>query len=106
MVLEGIVPVLIQTPPTTERDSTIATRFLSLEAATAPLVPDGPDPTTTRSYLAALMPSSPGSHRGVSSGSAPLPEATTARLAERWTFHDDFVFNFAVMTIARSSRSE
>src|SRR6516164_2165409 len=61
MVLEGIVPVLMQTPPTTDRDSTTTTRFFILEAATAARCPDGPEPITTRSYLAALMCVSPGS---------------------------------------------
>jgi hypothetical protein len=55
LVLEGMVPVLMQTPPTTERDSTTATRFFILEAATAARWPDGPEPMTMRSYLAALM---------------------------------------------------
>ena len=32
MVLEGMVPVLTHTPPTTARDSTTATRFFILEA--------------------------------------------------------------------------
>src|SRR5580698_3270691 len=55
MVLEGMVPVLMQTPPTTERASTTATRFFILEAATAARWPEGPDPMTIRSYLTALM---------------------------------------------------
>src|ERR1039458_5724655 len=56
MVLEGMVPVLTQTPPTTERASTTATRFFILEAATAARCPEGPEPMTIRSYLTALMP--------------------------------------------------
>ena len=55
MVLEGMVPVLMQTPPTTERASTTATRFFILEAATAARWPEGPEPMTIRSYLTALM---------------------------------------------------
>src|SRR4051794_26188092 len=55
MVFEGMVPVLMHTPPTTARDSTTATRFFILEAATAARCPDGPDPMTTRSYLTALI---------------------------------------------------
>src|SRR5580658_2256073 len=55
MVLEGIVPVLMQTPPTTARDSITATRFFIFEAATAARWPEGPEPITARSYLTALM---------------------------------------------------
>ena len=66
MVLEGMVPVLTQTPPTTARDSTTATRFRILEAATAARCPEGPEPMMTRSYLAALMYVSP---EGKSAGS-------------------------------------
>ena len=55
MVLEGMVPVLMQTPPTTERASTTATRLFILAAATAARCPAGPEPMTTRSYLTALM---------------------------------------------------
>src|SRR5580692_1130162 len=55
MVLEGMVPVLTQTPPTTDRASTTATRFFILEAATAARCPEGPEPITVRSYLTALM---------------------------------------------------
>src|SRR6185437_11335990 len=56
MVFEGMVPVLMQTPPTTERASTTATRFFILEAATAARCPEGPEPITVRSYLTALIP--------------------------------------------------
>src|SRR5579863_419889 len=59
MVLDGMVPVLTQTPPTTDRDSTTATRFFILEAATAARCPEGPEPMTIRSYLAALIRVSP-----------------------------------------------
>jgi hypothetical protein len=55
MVFEGMVPVLMHTPPTTARDSTTATRFFILEAATAARCPEGPEPMTIRSYLAELM---------------------------------------------------
>src|SRR5580658_2214429 len=55
MVLEGMVPVLMHTPPTTERASTTATRLFILDAATAARWPAGPEPMTTRSYLRALM---------------------------------------------------
>src|SRR5271166_3500776 len=91
MVLEGMVPVLMQTPPTTERASTTATRFFILEAATAARCPEGPEPITIRSYLTALMRVSlqgsvqewlllvpPGSRVG------PHPEATIARRGWGW----------------------
>ena len=55
-----MVPVLMQTPPTTERASITATRFFILEAATAARWPDGPEPMTARSYFTALMQLSPG----------------------------------------------
>src|ERR1700722_15315428 len=55
MVLEGIVPVLIETPPTTERASTTATLFFILVPATGARCPEGPEPMTMRSYLMALM---------------------------------------------------
>src|SRR5579871_3870863 len=55
MVLEGMVPVLMHTPPTTALDSTTTTRFFILEAATAARCPDGPEPMTIKSYLTALM---------------------------------------------------
>jgi hypothetical protein len=45
----------MQTPPTTERDSTTATRFFIFEAATAARCPDGPEPMIIKSYLTALM---------------------------------------------------
>src|ERR1700739_634200 len=63
MVLDGMVPVLTHTPPTTDRASTTATRFFIFEAATAARCPDGPEPMTIRSYLAALMRVSPGIDR-------------------------------------------
>src|ERR1700691_4405173 len=56
MVLEGMVPVLTHTPPTTSRPSTTATRLPILAAATAALWPAGPEPITTKSYFTALMP--------------------------------------------------
>src|SRR5208337_4871172 len=56
MVLEGMVPVLMHTPPTTSRASTTATRLPILAAATAALWPAGPEPIITRSYFTALMP--------------------------------------------------
>src|ERR1035437_7272171 len=59
MVLEGMVPVLTQTPPTTDRASTTATLFFILAAATAARCPEGPEPMTVRSYLTALMRDSP-----------------------------------------------
>src|SRR5579859_2036637 len=55
MVLEGMVPVLTQTPPTKVRASTTATFLCILEAATAARWPAGPEPMTTRSYLTALI---------------------------------------------------
>src|SRR5215472_3983316 len=63
-----MVPVLMHTPPTTARDSTTATRFFILEAATAARCPDGPDPMTTRSYLTALMRVSSGTRDGTEPG--------------------------------------
>src|ERR1700722_17945307 len=74
MVFDGMVPVLMQTPPTTARDSMTATRFFILEAATAARWPEGPEPITTKSYLAALIEVSP--RRGPVLG--PHPEATIA----------------------------
>src|ERR1700721_308372 len=59
MVLEGMVPVLIHTPPTMERASTTTTRLPNLAAATAARCPAGPEPITTMSYCCALMPISP-----------------------------------------------
>src|SRR5580693_7149429 len=56
MVLEGMVPVLMHTPPTMERASTTTTRLPNLAAATAARCPAGPEPITTRSYCCALMP--------------------------------------------------
>src|ERR1700757_845631 len=58
-----MVPVLMHTPPTTARDSTTATRFFILEAATAARCPEGPEPMTVRSYLTALMQISPQNER-------------------------------------------
>ena len=55
MVLEGMVPVLMQTPPTTVRASTTTTRLFILDAATAARWPAGPEPMTMRSYLTALI---------------------------------------------------
>src|ERR1700761_6135396 len=52
MVLLGMVPVLIQTPPTTLRISTRATRLPFLTADTAARCPEGPDPMTSKSYVA------------------------------------------------------
>src|ERR1700677_584954 len=59
MVLEGMVPVLMHTPPTMDRASTTTTRLPNLAAATAARCPAGPEPITTRSYCCALMPISP-----------------------------------------------
>src|SRR5215469_18218980 len=50
MVLLGMVPVLMQTPPTTLCFSTTATRFPALAAWIAARCPPGPEPMTTRSY--------------------------------------------------------
>src|ERR1039458_9435272 len=69
MVLEGMVPVLMHAPPTTERASTTATRFFILVAATAALCPEGPEPMTIRSNLTGLMRCiSPGIGCGYGSG--------------------------------------
>src|SRR5882672_2253224 len=85
MVFEGMVPVLMQTPPTTARDSTTATRFFILEAATAARCPEGPEPITMRSYLTALMQISPVNERSAMPAAHPAgcpagphPEATIA----------------------------
>src|ERR1700678_1677645 len=56
MGLEGMVTVLMHTPPTIERASTTTTRLPNLAAATAARWPAGPEPITTRSYCCALMP--------------------------------------------------
>src|SRR6516164_10151240 len=45
-----MVPVLMQTPPTTLCFSTTATRFPALAAWIAARCPPGPEPMTTRSY--------------------------------------------------------
>src|ERR1700722_4951280 len=50
MVLLGIVPVLMHTPPTAACFSTIATRFPAFAPWMAARWPPGPDPTTIRSY--------------------------------------------------------
>ena len=42
MVLEGMVPVLMQTPPTTARASTTATRFLHLGSGHGGALPGWP----------------------------------------------------------------
>src|ERR1700744_6132133 len=52
MVLLGMVPVLMQTPPTTLRISTSATCLPLLTAETAARCPEGPEPMTSRSYFA------------------------------------------------------
>src|SRR6266540_4994270 len=49
-VLEGIVPVLMHTPPTMSVRSTTAARRPSLAAAIAAFWPPGPEPITSRSY--------------------------------------------------------
>src|ERR1700722_8565444 len=49
MVLDGMVPVLTQTPPSMLGRSTIATRRSSFAAAMAAFWPPGPDPITRRS---------------------------------------------------------
>src|SRR5215475_3581834 len=56
MVLLGMVPVLIQTPPTTLRISTSATRFPLFTAETAARCPEGPEPMTIRSYVSMRSP--------------------------------------------------
>jgi hypothetical protein len=48
-VFDGIVPVLMHTPPTMCRRSTTAERRPSLAAAIAAFCPPGPDPRTSRS---------------------------------------------------------
>src|SRR2546425_556709 len=48
-VFEGMVPVLMQTPPTTSRRSQMPTLFPSLAACTAARWPAGPVPMTNRS---------------------------------------------------------
>ncbi len=48
-VLDGIVPVCRQTPPTISLRSMTATFFPSFAAAIAAFCPAGPDPMTTSS---------------------------------------------------------
>ena len=48
-VLDGMVPVLMQTPPTMSQRSTMAARRPSLAAAMAAFWPAGPDPMTIMS---------------------------------------------------------
>src|ERR1700690_441080 len=50
MVLLGIVPVLMHTPPIMVCFSTTATRFPALASWMAARCPPGPEPITTRSY--------------------------------------------------------
>src|ERR1700758_4864101 len=49
-VFDGIVPVLVQTPPSIRSCSISATDLPSLAAAMAAFCPPGPEPMTTRSY--------------------------------------------------------
>src|SRR5580704_11869520 len=51
MVLEGMVPVLMQTPPTHSRRSTTATRLPHFDAWMAALCPAGPVPSTIMSKV-------------------------------------------------------
>ena len=48
-VLDGMVPVLMQTPPIMSPRSTIAARWPSFAAAIAAFWPAGPEPMTTMS---------------------------------------------------------
>jgi len=48
-VLDGMVPVLMHTPPTTDLRSAMATRLPSLAAWMAARWPAGPVPSTSRS---------------------------------------------------------
>src|SRR5271163_3584427 len=50
MVLLGMVPVLMHTPPTSSRLSTSATRLPRFTATTADRCPEGPEPITNKSY--------------------------------------------------------
>src|SRR5580658_9761195 len=83
MVFEGMVPVLMQTPPTTERDSTTATRFFIFDAATAARWPEGPDPMTIRSYLTALMRVSLPGFESTQGPAGIWRRSTTGRLSRR-----------------------
>src|ERR1700756_277602 len=49
-VFDGIVPVLVHTPPSIRSRSMTATVLPSLAAAMAAFCPPGPEPMTTRSY--------------------------------------------------------
>src|SRR5258708_19135978 len=49
-VFDGIVPVLVHTPPSIRSCSITATDLPSLAAAMAAFCPPGPEPMTTRSY--------------------------------------------------------
>src|SRR5690348_5135603 len=71
-------------PPTTARDSTTATRFFIFEAATAARCPEGLEPITIRSYLAALMRVSPVFSRRVEVYQAPqrdISDSSTAMMS-------------------------
>ncbi len=56
IVLDGMVPVLMQTPPTIIGRSTIAARLCSFAAAIAAFCPAGPEPITNRSYCSMTCP--------------------------------------------------
>src|SRR6185503_2230649 len=64
-VLLGIVPVLIATPPSSDRRSTTATFLPILAACTAARCPAGPLPITTRSYDCIPPPADCGFHPAV-----------------------------------------
>ncbi len=49
MVFDGMVPVLMQTPPTISLRSTTAARLPSFAAAMAAFCPAGPEPSTSMS---------------------------------------------------------
>src|SRR5215469_12508492 len=55
MVLLGMVPVLMQTPPTLERCSTTTTLCPHLAPCTAARCPAGPDPITIKSYFCMVV---------------------------------------------------
>ena len=54
-VLEGIVPVWMETPPRRSRRSATATRLPSLAAWMAAFCPEGPEPMTSRSSSTGLI---------------------------------------------------
>src|SRR5258708_34017220 len=70
MVLLGIVPVFVHTPPTPTPFSTMATRLPDFAAWIAARWPPGPEPITTKSYACIWGILRGGFGRGVIGGGA------------------------------------